>query len=91
MAHSDIGVLSSESLRGKAIDPRQDAAGYCRSTSLHQPIVITGKRNTAVLVAEKDWAAIQETPFLLSVSGMRESVREGMEIPVEQCDEELDW
>lgn len=57
----------------------------------HQPIVIMGKRNKAVLVAEEDWAAIQETLYLLSVQGMRESIREGMDTPVDQCDEELDW
>lgn len=57
----------------------------------HQPIVITGKRNKAVLVAEEDWAAIQETLFLLSVPGMRESIREGMASSVDECDEELDW
>lgn len=57
----------------------------------HQPVLITGKRNKAVLVAEEDWAAIQETLFLLSVPGMRESIREGMETPTEACDEELDW
>lgn len=57
----------------------------------HQPIVITGKRNKAVLVGEEDWAAIQETLFLLSVPGMRESIREGMAIPADECDEELDW
>jgi prevent-host-death family protein len=57
----------------------------------HQPVVIMGKRNKAVLVAEEDWAAIQETLFLLSVPDMRESIREGMDTPVEDCDEELDW
>lgn len=57
----------------------------------HQPIVITGKRNKAVLVSEEDWAAIQETLFLLSVPGMRESIREGMATPVDECGEELDW
>ncbi|HBS83739.1 MAG: type II toxin-antitoxin system Phd/YefM family antitoxin [Vreelandella alkaliphila] len=57
----------------------------------HQPIIIMGKRNKAVLVAEEDWSAIQETLFLLSVPGMRESVREGMETPADECDEELDW
>ncbi len=57
----------------------------------HQPIVIMGKRNRAVLVAEEDWAAIQETLYLLSVPGMRESIREGMEAPVDECDEALDW
>nr|WP_298375812.1 type II toxin-antitoxin system Phd/YefM family antitoxin [uncultured Halomonas sp.] len=55
----------------------------------HQPIVIMGKRNKAVLVSEEDWAAIQETLFLLSVPGMRESIREGMENSVDECDDEL--
>lgn len=57
----------------------------------HQPIVITGKRNKAVLVSEEDWGAIQETLFLLSVPGMRESIREGIDTPVEECDGELYW
>src|SRR5690554_8119443 len=48
----------------------------------HQPIVIMGKRNKAVLVSEEDWSAIQETLYLLSVPGMRESIREGMDSPV---------
>ena len=57
----------------------------------HQPIIIMGKRNKAVLVCEEDWSAIQETLYLLSVPGMRESIREGMDTPVDECDEELDW
>lgn len=57
----------------------------------HEPIVIMGKRNKAVLVAEEDWAAIQETLFLLSIPGMRESIREGMDTPTGECDEEPDW
>ena len=57
----------------------------------HQPVVIMGKRNQAVLVSEEDWSAIQETLYLLSVPGMRESIREGMDTPVDECDEELDW
>lgn len=57
----------------------------------HQPILITGKRSNAVLVAEEDWAAIQETLYLLSVPGMRESIKEGMEAPLEDFTKELDW
>lgn len=57
----------------------------------HQPLLITGKRNKAVLVSEKDWTAIQETLYLLSVPGVRESIREGLATPVEECAEELDW
>lgn len=54
----------------------------------HQPIIITGERNTAVLISEGDWSAIQETLYLLSVPGMRESVRKGMDTPLDECDEE---
>ncbi len=57
----------------------------------HIPIRITGKRNNAVLVSEKDWAAVQETMYLLSIPGMRESIREGIETRVEDCETELDW
>lgn len=57
----------------------------------HQPITINGKRNNAVLVSEEDWSAIQETLYLLSVPGMRESIREAMAAPSEDFDEKLDW
>jgi PHD/YefM family antitoxin component YafN of YafNO toxin-antitoxin module len=50
-----------------------------------------GKRNKAILISEEDWSAVQETLYLLSVPGMRESIREGMETSVDQCDEEIDW
>jgi antitoxin YefM len=57
----------------------------------HQPIVIAGKRNNAVLVSAEDWEAIQETLFLLSIPGMRESIKAGMEEPIEAGCKELDW
>ncbi len=57
----------------------------------HEPLVITGKRGNAVLVAEEDWRAVQETLYLLSIPGMRESIREGLDTPVEECAEDLDW
>ncbi|GAA0371067.1 MULTISPECIES: type II toxin-antitoxin system Phd/YefM family antitoxin [Bowmanella] len=60
------------------------------STS-HQPIVITGKRGNAVLLSEEDWNAINETLHLVSIPGMRESIREGMEADLGECDQELDW
>lgn len=57
----------------------------------HQPVMISGKRHDAVLVSAEDWAALQETLYLLSVPGMRESIREGMATPLGDCDPELDW
>jgi antitoxin YefM len=57
----------------------------------HEPIQITGKQNNAILLAEDDWRAIQETLNLVSIPGMRESIVDGMKTPVKECDEELDW
>lgn len=57
----------------------------------HEPIVISGKRNNAVLISEEDWAAIQETLYLLSIPGMRDSIVEGMATSADECDKELDW
>ena len=57
----------------------------------HKPVVIAGKRGNAVLLAEKDWNSINETLFLLSIPGMRESIVDGMNTDLEKCDQELDW
>ena len=57
----------------------------------HEPLVITGKRNNAVLVSQEDWAAMQETLFLLSIPNMRESLREGMATHASELSSKLDW
>jgi len=57
----------------------------------HEPIQITGKRSNAILIAEEDWTAIQETIYLLSIPGMRESIRRGLRTPVEKCSEKPGW
>ncbi len=61
------------------------------TTLHHQPVLITGKRHNAVLVSADDWAAIQETMYLLSVPGMRESIREGLATSPDECSKELAW
>ena len=57
----------------------------------HKPITITGKRGNAVLLSEEDWRSVEETLFLLSVPGMRESIREGMNEKIEDMDTPVDW
>jgi prevent-host-death family protein len=56
-----------------------------------EPVLIAGKRANAVLVPEEDWRAIQETLYLLSVKGMRKSIRDGLATPVSKCATELKW
>jgi antitoxin YefM len=53
--------------------------------------VIKGKRANAVLISEEDWNAISETLYLLSIPGMRESIKEGLEQDLAGCSKELDW
>ncbi len=62
-----------------------------KAATTHEPIEITGFNNNAVLIAQEDWSAIQETLYLLSVPGMRESIRDGLETPQTECGTELDW
>ena len=57
----------------------------------HEPVQITGKRGNAVLVGEDDWRAVQETLYLVSIPGMRESILEGMATPVDELEDELGW
>ena len=57
----------------------------------HEPIQIMGKKTNAVIVSEDDWRAIQETLYLLAIPGMRESIREGLATPLDECSRELEW
>ena len=57
----------------------------------HEPIQITGKRSNAVLVSEEDWRSIQETLYLLSIPGMRDSMRKGMREPLGKSKKYVSW
>jgi prevent-host-death family protein len=61
------------------------------ATESHEPIIITGKRNSAVLISAEDWSAIQETLYLLSMPGMLESIKQSMAEPLTESAKELDW
>jgi antitoxin YefM len=62
-----------------------------QATESHQPIVIAGKKAAAVLISAEDWSAIQETMHLLSVPGMRDSIRKAMTEPLAKSARELKW
>ena len=55
----------------------------------HIPIEISDEQYPGVLVAADDWRSIQETLYLLSVRGMRESIRQGLQTPLEECSENV--
>jgi antitoxin YefM len=80
-----VDTISASKARARLYDLIDETA------TSHEPVTITGKRNNAVLVAAEDWSAIQETLFLLSIPGMRESIRDGMTAPIDDCEPELKW
>ena len=57
----------------------------------HKPVTISGKRANAVLIAEEDWSAIQETLYLMAVPGMRESIKDAMAEPLAKSKRILKW
>jgi prevent-host-death family protein len=57
----------------------------------HEPVEITGKRHNGVLVSEEDWRAIQETLYLVSIPGMRASIRRGLKTPLSKTSEKPGW
>lgn len=74
-----MDVLSATQARAKLYRLIDETA------NAHKPVLITGSRNNAVLIAEEDWNAIQETLYLMSVPGMAESIALGSQEPVEEC------
>ena len=61
------------------------------AAKMHDPIQIKGKRSSAVLVSEEDWRSIQETLYLLSIPGMRESIRKGLKTSLKKSSTKLKW
>ena len=57
----------------------------------HEPVQIAGKRNSAVLISEDDWRAIQETLYLTSIPGIKESIVRGLKTPAGKCHKDLGW
>ena len=57
----------------------------------HEPLFITGKRSSAVLVSCEDWSAIQETLYLTCIRGMAESIVAGLNTPTADCSKQLNW
>jgi len=50
----------------------------------HEPVQITGKRSNGILVREEDWRAIQKTLYLLVIPGLRQSIRTGLDTPLDE-------
>jgi antitoxin YefM len=57
----------------------------------HEPILITGKRNNAVLLSEEDGKAIEETLYLNSIPNMVSSIKDLMNKDDSEFSETIEW
>lgn len=57
----------------------------------HEPIQITGRRQNGVLVSEEDFRAMQETLYVLSVPGMKESLLKAKKAPLKSYSKKRPW
>jgi antitoxin YefM len=91
LTHVRISVHLPEMKTISATDARSDLYNLIdRVGQEHEPVQITSKRGSAVLIAMDDFAAMEETLYLLNIRGMRESILEGMNTPVSECSDHVD-
>lgn len=71
---------------------RADIYNIMDETALtHEPILITGKRNNAVILSLEDWNAIEETLYLNSIPNMASSIKESMNADDSEFSETVEW
>ena len=69
----------------------QNLSDYLNQAVLYQDIInVNTKNGNAVLISETEYRSLMETLYLLGVPGMKERLLDGVEIPVEEC-EDFEW
>ena len=56
----------------------------------HEPVYIVGKHHKAVLISEDDYNAMMETLYLTSIPGLKESILEMNDLPIETYSQHID-
>jgi len=57
----------------------------------YEPMFITSEKNSAVLISEEVWRSIEETLFLTSIPGMKDSIINGIKENIENCASSVEW
>ena len=61
-----------------------------RTVKYNEPVSISTKNGNAVLISEDDYNSLMETLYLTSVPGMKEKLIDGINTPIEEC-EDFEW
>ena len=73
---------------------RKNIFGLLEQTiKFNEPINISTKDGNAVVISEEDYNGLMETLYLSSVPGMKETILEGLETPLDDClpETEVGW
>lgn len=57
----------------------------------HAPVYIVGKKHKSVLISEEDYRAMIETLYLTSIPGMKDSILNASQGPIETYSDTIDW
>jgi PHD/YefM family antitoxin component YafN of YafNO toxin-antitoxin module len=57
----------------------------------YEPVMIVNGKYSAVLISEEAWRSIEETLYLTSIPGMKESIIAGMQEKIEDCAASIEW
>ena len=80
------GRGESNMLTVDASEAKADLSELIDQVSLsRESMLITGKKSSAFLLAEDEWNAINETLYLISIPGMRESILKEMEGSIDEA------
>lgn len=58
-----------------------------QTVKYNEPINISTKNGNAVLISEEEYNNFAETLYLNSIPGMSEKIKNGIETPLEECDD----
>ena len=70
---------------------RKNLFSYLDAAAVNdEKIIVTTKNGNAAIVSEEYLRNLEETCYLCGIPGMAQSIREGLETPLEEC-VEIDW
>ena len=73
---------------------RKGLFGYLDQAVVYNDVIsVSTKNGSAVVMSEEDYNSLMDTLYLCSIPGMRESILEGADTPLEKCppEGEVPW
>lgn len=57
----------------------------------HELIEVIGKEGKMYMLSEREYESLREMIYIYSVPGLPEKIKEGMNAPLEECTDQLEW